>query len=222
MSLTLKRVFDFVMAASGLIALSPVLALIALAIRVDSPGSVFFRQQRIGQYGKPFRIHKFRSMHTDRPGGLLTTAADARVTRIGQIIRRFKLDELPQLFDVLRGEMSLVGPRPEVARFVDEYPPHARAVIFSVRPGITDRASIEFRNENDLLEDSIDPERLYIEEILPRKIDLYMEYVKNRSFFGDIKIILMTLRVIRAAESGQATLDSCLRSADANSTPDAA
>ena len=154
-----KRLFDVLAAGVGLLLLAPLLAAIALWVRVDSPGPVFFRQQRVGRHGVPFRIHKFRTMaHAPVAAGpLLTVGADARVTRAGRFLRRTKLDELPQLVDVLQGTMSLVGPRPEVPRYVALYPPELRAVVLSVRPGITDPASLLFRDEGEVLGRAADP-----------------------------------------------------------------
>jgi len=169
-------------------------------VKLDSPGPVFFRGERIGRGGRPFRMFKFRSMRVSPPGsGLqITIAGDARITRSGAVLRRYKLDELPQLIDVLLGRMSLVGPRPEVAQYVAAYPPAARDVVLSIRPGITDPASIEFRNESEILGAAANPEHEYIETILPRKIAVYRSYVANRSWLGDMRIILRTLGALRS------------------------
>ena len=193
-----KRLLDIVSAALGLLLLAPLLLLLALAVRLDSPGPVFFRQVRVGRYGRHFRIHKFRSMrHGPAPGGsLITVGGDPRVTRVGEVLRRYKLDELPQLIDVLRGDMSLVGPRPEVPEYVAHYSEDDRRVVLSVRPGITDRASLEYRDESTLLAAAADPHRCYVEEILPAKIRYYREYVASRSLIGDIGIILATIRKV--------------------------
>jgi len=190
-----KRLFDLLASGLGLVLLSPFLLLIALGVKIDSPGPVFFRQERVGQYGRVFRIHKFRTMTTDaeRNGLQITVGADARITRIGGILRKYKLDELPQLIDVLHGDMSLVGPRPEVPRYVACYPEEARKVVLSVRPGITDRASIEFKDESRILGLAEDPHRAYVEQVLPVKLKYYVDYVRQRTFFGDLKIILATL-----------------------------
>ncbi len=187
-----KRAFDVCCSALGLAAASPVLLVSAVAVGATSPGGVLFRQERIGQYGKPFTIYKFRSMRKDNAGLKITTAHDARVTPVGRFLRKSKLDELPQLWNVLKGDMSFVGPRPEVREYTDLYSEEQRQ-IFLVRPGITDLASIEFRNENDLLNESEDPNRTYIEEIMPRKIDLGLTYIENLSLGYDIKLILKTL-----------------------------
>ena len=192
-----KRLFDLLAACAGLLLLSPLLLIVALAIKLESPGPAFFRQERVGRQGVPFRIHKFRTMRVDSErGGQLTVGDDARVTRCGRILRRFKVDELPQFIDVLRGDMSLVGPRPEVPKYVAAYPPDVRRRLLSVRPGITDLASIAYRNESALLGSSEDPERTYIEEVLPAKLRLNLEYLDQRSFALDLQIILRTLRVL--------------------------
>jgi len=194
----LKRFFDFVFSAVGLLALSPFFLVIALLIKIDSAGPIFFRQVRVGRYLCPFRIHKFRTMVVNASdlGPSVTTAADLRVTRVGKILRKYKLDELPQLIDVFLGDMSLVGPRPEVPKYVDAYSDKDKTIIFSVKPGITDKASIEFRNENELIANSSDVESLYIEKILPIKLVYYRDYVETHSLWLDIKIILKTVWLI--------------------------
>jgi len=193
-----KRLFDWVISGLALLALSPVLLVIALAVKVDSPGPVFFRQQRVGRFGRPFLIHKFRTMVTDAEarGMQITVGADPRVTRVGRVLRQYKLDELPQLIDVFAGTMSLVGPRPEVPRYVACYPEDVRSIVLSVRPGITDRASIEFRNENEILDKAQDPHEAYVNEVLPVKLGYYCDYVKHRSFWGDLAIICATVRAV--------------------------
>lgn len=193
-----KRLFDWLASTFGLLALAPVLLLLAVWIKLDSPGPVFFRQERVGRGGKLFRIHKFRTMVTDaeRRGLQITVGADARVTRVGQWLRKYKLDELPQLLDVWLGHMSLVGPRPEVPRYVACYPADVRDVVLSVRPGITDRASIEFKDENEILGRAADPHQAYVNEVLPIKLRYYVDYVAQRSFVSDIGIILDTVRVL--------------------------
>lgn len=197
----LKRIFDFVAACAGLFVLSPVLLLVALWIKLDSPGPVLFRQKRVGRHGQPFNILKFRTMvvAAEAQGLSITTHADQRITRAGSVLRKCKLDELPQLYNVLAGEMSLVGPRPEVPKYVALYPETARVAILSVRPGITDNASIEFSDESSLLRDSADPERMYVEEILPRKIALYLDYVAAQSFWLDLSLIGKTLSKLMAS-----------------------
>jgi lipopolysaccharide/colanic/teichoic acid biosynthesis glycosyltransferase len=193
----IKRVFDFVSSLIGLILLSPLFAIIALLVKLDSAGPVFFLQERVGRGGVIFRIFKFRTMHVNAEAkGQITVGRDARVTRIGHVLRRFKLDELPQLLNVLLGDMSVVGPRPEVPRYVAYYPIEARDTILSVSPGITDWAAIEFRDENIILAESSDPERSYVEEILPIKLSYYVRYVHERDFVTDLKIIFLTLFVI--------------------------
>lgn len=193
-----KRLFDIAVSVIGLLALLPLLLLISLAIKLDSPGPVFFRQERIGRFGVPFRIHKLRSMHIEAtpPHHQLTVENDERITRIGRLIRKSKLDELVQLLDVALGTMSLVGPRPEVAHYVDFYPEDVRNAVLSVRPGITDPASICFRNESLLLAQSDNPERTYLEIILPEKLAMQRDYVANRSFIGDLRIIVATILAI--------------------------
>ena len=190
-----KRLFDWVMSSLGLLALGPLLILIALAVKLDSPGPVFFRQERVGRFGVPFRIHKFRTMRHDPEGnGLqITVGADRRITRVGQFLRASKLDELPQLIDVWQGTMSLVGPRPEVPRYVAHYPAALRDKVLSVRPGITDIASIEYRDESAVLARAADPERAYIDEVLPHKLALAASYVDQASVWLDIRLILRTI-----------------------------
>ena len=193
-----KRLFDLICASLGLILLSPALLLIAAWIKLDATGPIFFRQERIGQFGTPFRIHKFRTMITDaeKRGMQITVGKDNRITRSGTFLRRYKLDELPQLIDVVIGNMSLVGPRPEVPKYVACYPADVRDLVLSVKPGITDLASIEFKDENTLLGKSTNPEETYISEVLPRKLVYCVEYVQQRTLFFDFKVILRTLHAI--------------------------
>lgn len=193
-----KRLFDWVMSSLGLLALGPILVLIALAVKLDSPGPVFFRQERVGRFGQPFRIHKFRTMrHEPADKGLqITVGADRRITRVGHFLRASKLDELPQLLDVWQGTMSLVGPRPEVPRYVAHYPAALRDKILSVRPGITDIASIEYRDESTVLGRAADPEHAYIYEVLPHKLALAAAYVDRASVWLDIQLIARTLAAI--------------------------
>ena len=189
----MKRVLDILVAVTLLVVLFPVLLVISTLIKIDSKGPVFFRQQRIGQFGKPFRIIKFRSM-TAAPQaekGRFDAGSEVRVTRIGRILRKSKLDEVPQLLNVLKGEMSLVGPRPEVEKWVNAYPQRWRC-IHTAKPGITGPASIEFRNEEELLKASTDPEQTYRDEILPQKLALYEQYIQNRSFWVDLKLLFQT------------------------------
>jgi len=189
-----KRLFDFLASSIGLLLLGPLLVMLAIWIKIDSPGPVFFRQERVGRGGKIFRIHKFRTMIEDaeKKGLQITVGADARVTRVGRWIRKYKIDELPQLIDVWLGEMSLVGPRPEVPRYVACYPVDVRELVLSVRPGITDKASIEFKDENEILAKAKDPNQAYIREVLPIKLQYYVEYVRNRTLLGDIALIFQT------------------------------
>ena len=193
-----KRIFDFVAASVGILVLSPLLLTIAIIIALDSRGPVFFRQTRVGIGERLFNIHKFRTMVTNAEslGGQLTVSLDKRVTKIGVILRRYKLDELPQLFDVFRGEMSLVGPRPEVPKYVSYYPPESRKIIYSVRPGITDLASIEYKEESTLLNSTDDYEFIYINKIIPEKIKYYEKHVNNNSLFLDFQIIFKTIAAI--------------------------
>jgi lipopolysaccharide/colanic/teichoic acid biosynthesis glycosyltransferase len=191
-----KRLFDIVCSALGLLLLSPLLLALALWIRLDSPGPVFFRQERIGRGGAPFRIHKFRSMRNDAGGLQLTVGVDPRITRVGAWMRDRRLDELPQLIDVLQGTMSLVGPRPEVPRYVAHYPPDMAAKVLSVRPGITDPSSLEFLDEAALLAAAADPEREYIERILPRKLQGAARYAEQASLLSDIALIGRTVATL--------------------------
>lgn len=194
----LKRLLDVLVAVSALLLLSPVFLVVALWIVLDSPGPVFFRQERVGLRGRTFRILKFRTMAQQQPaGGLqITSSQDARITRAGAFLRRSKLDELPQLIDVLRGTMSLVGPRPEVPRYVAEYPAEQRERLLSVRPGITDFASLRFRNEGDLLAQADDPERVYLEVILPEKLRVATNYVEHATMAADLRALGLTLRTV--------------------------
>lgn len=193
----IKRLFDIVASGCGLLALSPMLLIVALWVKLDSKGPIFYRQVRVGKHNKDFRIFKFRSMRVGADKGSLVTIGgrDPRVTRSGYFIRKYKLDELPQLINVFVGDMSLVGPRPEVRRYVDYWTPQQMRVL-DVRPGITDPASIKFRNENELMEQADDPEDYYIHIIMQEKIRLYLEYVDNASFWYDIKLIFQTFKAI--------------------------
>lgn len=187
-----KRLFDMVCAALGLLVLSPVLLLCALLVGLTSPGGVLFRQERIGRNGVPFTIYKFRSMRKDNAGLKISTSSDSRITPVGRVLRKTKLDELPQLWNVLKGDMSFVGPRPEVREYTDLYTPEQRQVLL-VRPGITGLASIRYRNENDLLSASTDPNRTYIEEVMPAKLALDLEYIPRACVSYDVRLILETL-----------------------------
>lgn len=193
----MKRAFDVLASALGLALLWLPGLVVAALIRWDSPGPVFFRQERVGRFGRPFRIHKFRTMRVDaEQAGQLTVGADARITRIGAFLRAHRLDELPQLIDVFLGDMSLVGPRPEVPRYVAHYPAALREVVLSVRPGITDPASLRFRNESEQLAAAADPEREYIEVILPAKLACAADYAQHASFVTDVGVLLRTLKVL--------------------------
>ena len=193
-----KRLFDVFASSLGLLLLVLVFIILAIAIKLDTSGPVFFRQERVGRFGKVFRIHKFRTMAVDseRKEIQITVRKDMRITRVGKILRRYKIDEFPQLIDVLLGSMSFVGPRPEVSRYVACYPEDVRRLVQTVRPGITDRASIEFKSESKIFSRDKNPDRAYIEDVLPIKLDYYMEYVRERSFLGDLKIIIQTLVTI--------------------------
>lgn len=189
----MKRALDVLLASAGMLILSPILLAIAIWIKLADSGPVFYRGDRIGKDGAPFRMLKFRTMTVDaeRAGPSSTAGDDPRITRPGRFIRRFKLDELTQLFNVLTGDMSLVGPRPQVAWAVDLYSPEERLVL-SVRPGITDYASLRFRNEAEILRGSDDPDRAYLEKIAPEKLKLGLYYVRNRSLATDLKLITAT------------------------------
>lgn len=196
-SLVIKRIFDIMSSFCGLVILSPILIIVAIFIKLDSNGPVFFKQKRVGKNKEIFEIYKFRTMVTDaeKLGRQITVGNDSRVTDVGKFIRKCKLDELPQLINVLKGEMSLVGPRPEVTRYVDLYDEYQKQILL-VKPGITDYASIEFRNENEILGQSKNPDKTYIEDIMPAKIEFNMRYIRNISLIEDIKLILATIIVI--------------------------
>lgn len=193
-----KRLFDIACAATALALLAPLLLALALWVRLDSPGPVLFRQQRVGRDSRPFAILKFRTMqvNAEAAGLQITVGQDPRITRAGSWLRRSKLDELPQLLNVLRGDMSMVGPRPEVPRYVALYPTDVRETVLSVRPGITDLASLAFRDESTLLAQSPDPERTYVEEILPTKLRYACDYVRQRSLWLDLRIIARTAMIL--------------------------
>ena len=193
----MKRIFDIIVSGCGLLLLSPLLVVIAIWVKLDSEGPVFYRQVRVGRYNKDFRIFKFRSMCIGSDKGSLVTIGgkDPRVTNSGYYIRKYKLDELPQLINVFMGDMSLVGPRPEVRHYVNYWTAEQMQVL-DVRPGITDPASIKFRNENELMEKASDPENYYINVIMQEKIKLYLDYVQNASFGYDIMLIFMTFKAI--------------------------
>jgi lipopolysaccharide/colanic/teichoic acid biosynthesis glycosyltransferase len=193
--MTTKRLFDLIVSIPSLVALSPLMVVVAIWIKFDSAGPVIFRQERIGLGGTPFNILKFRTMThgSERAESLLTSADDARITQCGKILRRFKIDELPQFLNVALGQMSIVGPRPEVRKYVELYPDDVRQRVLSVRPGITDNTAIRFRNENALLTGVEDKEREYVERILPIKLSMYESYVENQSLSGDLTLIFQTI-----------------------------
>ncbi|MBD3298095.1 MAG: sugar transferase [candidate division Zixibacteria bacterium] len=187
-----KRLFDVVVALTGLIVLSPLLIAIALAVKLSSPGPVFFRHERVGRNVRTFRVLKFRTMTAGSTGPPVTSRDDPRITPFGRVLRQTKLDEIPQLFNVLSGSMSLVGPRPEVKEFVEQFRDDYEEIL-TVRPGITDEASIHFRDEERILAEADDAQHAYVEDVLPKKIELAKHYVRNRSFLGDLAIIVRTL-----------------------------
>ncbi|KDR94621.1 Sugar transferase involved in LPS biosynthesis (colanic, teichoic acid) [Peptoclostridium litorale DSM 5388] len=193
-TVVLKRLLDILLCTMGIIFFAPLMALVAVSIKLDSRGPVLFKQERVGINGRHFLIYKFRTMaHKSGAGGLQITAGeDKRITRLGKYIRKYKMDELPQLFNVLRGEMSIVGPRPEVPKYVGMYDDSQRSVL-SVKPGITDYASIEFKTESELLGKSADPEKTYVEEIMPKKLELNMRYIEEMSVYTDVMIIFKTV-----------------------------
>lgn len=190
-----KRIFDLCFSFVGLIILAPLFIAISVWIKIDSQGSIFFRQIRVGKFGKEFKIIKFRTMveNAESLGKQITVSNDSRITTSGSFLRKYKLDELPQLFNVLKGEMSLVGPRPEVPKYVCLYTSEQRQIL-SVLPGITDLASIKFRNENEILAQAFDPEKVYIEQIMPNKLELNQAYICQSSILFDLYLILETLR----------------------------
>jgi len=190
----LKRIFDLALALFLIILLSPLLIIIAIAVELDSKGTIFYLQERIGLNGKPFKIFKFRTMvpNAEKQGLLTIGKHDARITRVGKVLRDYKLDELPQLFNVVISDMSIVGPRPEVKKYVELYTPEQKRVL-SVQPGITDYASIKYVNESELLHKFDNPEQAYISEIMPHKLKLNLDYIDNRSFKTDVSIIFATI-----------------------------
>ena len=192
--MTLKRIFDLVASGLGLVVLSPLLILLAILVKMDSPGPVLYRGIRVGRGGTTFRMLKFRTMVPDaeRIGASSTAEGDQRATRIGAVLRRWKMDELPQLINVFRGDMSLVGPRPQVRWAVDLYTEEERALL-EVRPGITDYASLLFSNEGEILKGAVDPDQAYLDLIAPRKIRLGLKYVHTRSFWVDLKLIFLSV-----------------------------
>jgi lipopolysaccharide/colanic/teichoic acid biosynthesis glycosyltransferase len=194
--MTLKRMLDVAVSATALVCLSPFLLPAALAVKLSSPGPIFFRQARVGRHGQTFRIIKLRTMRVSEGGRSITVGRDPRITRLGQILRQSKIDEIPQLINVLRGEMSLVGPRPEVPEYVARYPQEIREKILSVRPGITDRSSIKYRSEGEMLAQVSNPEEYYETVILPDKLAMAVSYAENASIREDIMILFATIRAI--------------------------
>lgn len=190
----IKRIFDFVVSLIGAILLSPILLIVAIAIKIDSKGKVLFLQKRVGRYGKPFYIYKFRTMVTDaeKLGKQITVGKDERITKVGAFLRKYKIDELPQLLNVVKGDMSLVGPRPEVPRYVDLYSKEERKVL-EVRPGITDLASLRYKDENDILAKVENPEEYYINVIMKDKLKLNLEYIEKSNILFDISLIFKTI-----------------------------
>lgn len=193
-----KRIMDLFFSLVGALFLLPLFLLVAIWIKLDSPGPVFFRQVRVGRFGKPFRIFKLRTMCCDAEakGSLITAGEDPRITKSGRFLRRHKLDELPQLLNVILGQMSLVGPRPEVPRYVALYPDNVRDLILSVPPGITDFASIEYKDESSVLGHAEDVEYTYITEVMPVKLGYYVRYVTERTIWLDLKLIFTTIGVL--------------------------
>ncbi len=193
----LKRLFDILFSSLGLIVMFPILIFSAIATKLDSQGPALYRGKRIGRYGKPFRIYKFRTMviNAEELGGPSTANDDPRLTRVGKLIRKYKIDELPQLINVLIGDMSVIGPRPQVLEDVALYTEEEKNIL-SVRPGMTDWASIKYHNEGEILRGSQDPDQAYIEKIRPGKIKLELEYVRNHSFWIDLKILLKTIKTL--------------------------
>lgn len=189
-----KRIFDFLLSLFGIIMLSPIFIIVSIAIKLDSKGSILFLQKRVGRYGKEFNIYKFRTMVTDaeKLGKQITVGKDNRITRVGAFLRKFKIDELPQLFNVLKGDMSLVGPRPEVPKYVALYNKEQRKVL-DIRPGITDMASLRYKDENDILGKVDNPEEYYINVIMKDKLNLNLEYIEKSNVFFDIYLILKTI-----------------------------
>ena len=192
-----KRIFDIVCSLLGILLLSPVFIVLALLVGLTSRGGIFYLQQRVGKGGRDFSLFKFRTMYTgaDKKGLLTVGARDSRITPVGYFLRKYKLDELPQLFNVLFGSMSLVGPRPEVRKYVDLYTREQQEVL-QVKPGITDYASIEYVNENEVLARSAEPERTYIEEIMPHKLQLNRKYIRDQGIVTDLRIIFRTVKKI--------------------------
>lgn len=192
-----KRIFDVVVASWGGVVVAPLMVATAALVKLSSPGPIIFRQQRVGRGGRPFELWKFRTMRVNSGAGAQVTAdGDPRITPIGRVLRKTKLDELPTLLNVLRGDLSLVGPRPEVPRYVALYPENERLFLQQVRPGITDPATVYFRNEEDILGRAADPEAAYVQEVLPEKLRMYRSYLEEASFLSDLGILAATLKVV--------------------------
>jgi lipopolysaccharide/colanic/teichoic acid biosynthesis glycosyltransferase len=210
----MKRIFDLLFSAVGLCLAAPVLLILAALVKLDSKGPVFYRGLRAGRFGREFRIFKFRTMvvGADKIGGPSSAANDPRITRVGRLLRRYKLDELPQLINVLKGEMSFVGPRPEVLQYVAMFSAEEKAIL-TVPPGITDWSSIWNSDEGSILARSLDPERTYLEEIRPEKIRLQLKYVRNHSFTTDMRILLQTFKVLLTKSKGATRQDAGNRGA---------
>jgi lipopolysaccharide/colanic/teichoic acid biosynthesis glycosyltransferase len=213
-----KRVFDLIVALLGIAILWPVALVFAALVRLDSPGPAFFRQQRVGRRGSPFFLWKFRTMVADAEsrGTQITIGRDSRITRVGRWLREWKLDELPQLINIVRGEMSLVGPRPEVGRYVALYSDEQRRVL-ELRPGITDPASIKYRDEARLLARASDPERAYVEEVMPDKIRLNLQYAERASLWSDIRVLAQTLFAVAAPAPASRNRDQAEATSSADS-----
>lgn len=193
-----KRIFDLCLTIPGIILLAPFFLILIIWIKLDSKGPAFFRQDRVGQYGRIFHIYKFRTMviNAENIGKKITIGADQRITRFGRILRKYKLDELPQLLNVIIGDMSLVGPRPEVSQYVNKYPVEIREKVLSVPPGITDFASILYKDESMLLGTAEEPEQVYIEQVIPIKLKYYLRYVESRNIWLDFILIIFTFLAI--------------------------
>lgn len=212
-----RRLLDLTGSAVGLLCLLPLFTIIGVLVKLDSKGPVFYRATRLGRHGKPFKMLKFRSMHTDadKLGALITPDGDPRVTRLGGLLRRFKFDELPQLINVLKGEMSLVGPRPEAALYFDYYSPDEKQAVLSVRPGMTDYGSLRFHDEGRILAGSADPVKTYLEQIRETKVRAQLDYIRDRSLMVDIKIILLTIGVVVTTRMKDATEEAARISSNA-------
>jgi len=195
-----KRIFDVIFTSIGIIPLLPIMGIIALLIKLEDGGSIIFKHERVGYRFRKFKLYKFRTMveNAEKLGPSVTKADDPRITKIGRFLRKYKLDELPQLFNVLKGEISLVGPRPEVEKYIKHYEEDFKEILWKVKPGITDYATLEFRNEEEILKGSKNTEEIYLQEVLPRKIELYKKYAKEISLLTDLKIIFKTFwRILR-------------------------